>query len=163
MPSGVYERKKNPVEKRFWSKINKDTESGCYEWKGNLDKNEYGRFKVNYKDVRAHRFSYELHHGEIPEGMLVLHSCDNPKCVNPNHLSIGTHKENMLDRNNKNRQYKPKGSLHHNSKLTEEKVLIIKSKLISGEKEVDIAKEFNVSKRTIEHIKSGYSWSHVQN
>ena len=132
MPRGVYERKpqkrkpykRKPVEERFWAKVKKDTESGCLEWTGTLNELGYGRFKINGKLILAHRFSYELHKGPIADGMYCLHSCDNRRCCNPNHLSVGTHIDNMKDMIYKNRQ--AKGSLQGRSKLNEDQVLIIK-------------------------------------
>jgi hypothetical protein len=162
MPRGVFERKRKPVEERFWSKVNKDTESGCWHFTGALNELGYGQFSINGKMIKAHRYSYELHKGPIPEGMCCLHACDNRKCCNPDHLSIGTHKENMQDMINKNRQNKPKGSMHGRSKLTEDQVLSIKKRIASGEKQSNIAKEFGIANCQITYIKTGTTWAHVQ-
>jgi len=86
------------IEERFLSKIKKT--KNCWFWLGSLRKGKmkYGRFAVSHrKNVIAHRFSYELYKGKIPDGLLVLHSCDNPSCVKPGHLFIGTQKDNMQD------------------------------------------------------------------
>jgi hypothetical protein len=77
---------------RFWSKIQKKT--ACLEWQGSRDKEGYGGF-WNGITQRAHRYSWELHHGPIPHGMSVLHTCDNPSCVRPDHLYLGTQLDNM--------------------------------------------------------------------
>ena len=134
--------KRKPIEERFWKYVNKDTESGCWEWIGAIERNGYGRFKLNGKMILAHRLSYELHKGPIPSGMCCLHSCDNRRCVKPDHLSIGTHKENIQDKIDKNRQ--AKGSMHGKSKLNEDQVLLIKKRISSGERNIDIAKEYDV-------------------
>lgn len=75
--------------------VKRDT--GCWDWTGPKAIAGYGRFRVNNRIEFAHRFSYRLHHGELVEGMVVMHSCDNPKCVNPEHLSQGTKSDNALD------------------------------------------------------------------
>jgi hypothetical protein len=100
------------VEERFWEKVEKS--DGCWEWKGGKvgdgvrEKTRYGRFATsttrgNVVLVLPHRFSWELHHGPIPKGLFVLHACDNPPCVRPDHLLLGTQTANMLDASNKGR------------------------------------------------------------
>ena len=93
---------------RFWSKVNKNTESGCWEWTAGRDGHGYGKFYLHGKDIGAHRASWEIHNGKIPEaegyhGMCVLHKCDNPLCINPSHLWLGTNLDNMRDRDKKGR------------------------------------------------------------
>ena len=158
MPTGIYKRKS--VEERFWKYVNKNTENGCWQWIGAINTNGYCQFGINGKLILAHRYSYELNKGPIPEGMCILHSCDNRRCCNPNHLSIGTQAENIKDKVNKNRQ--AIGSMNGTSKLTEDQVLLIKNKLILGYKHVDLAKEFCVSDSAISKIKAGIIWTHVQ-
>jgi hypothetical protein len=83
-------------EQRFWPRVRKST--GCWEWTGGRYKSGgYGQFKASVGQVRAHRFSWELHNGPIPDGMWVLHRCDNPPCVRPEHLYLGTVRENVRD------------------------------------------------------------------
>ena len=168
MPSGVYERKPRgpyktvtprvPAEERFFSQVNKNTGSDCWHWTGYLNKG-YGSIRINGKMIKAHRFSYELHKGDIPESMFILHSCDNSMCVNPEHLSVGSHEDNMRDKVNKNRQ--AKGSNNGNSKLTQEQVREIKNKINLGISQRQIAKEYRVSNPAINKIKTGRTWAHV--
>lgn len=82
---------------RFWAKVDKQAPNGCWEWTGSRLPKGYGQFAPNHRPVRAHRYSYELHHGTVPAGLMVLHRCDNPPCVNPAHLYAGTRLDNARD------------------------------------------------------------------
>ena len=97
-------------EQRFWKKVQKT--NSCWLWMGSSC--VYGHLTINYKSVYAHRFSWEIHFGPIPKNLCVLHRCDNPLCVNPNHLLLGTHRENMVDRDKKGRQAKHERSENEN-------------------------------------------------
>ena len=150
------------LEERFFSKINK-IENGCWEWMTGKTKDGYGIFSFDNKDFRAHRLSYELHFGNINKGLCVCHSCDNPSCVNPEHLFLGTHKQNMEDKVNKGRTYNgnQKGINNPSSKLTEKNIIEIKKLLSSGLFQKDIAKQYNVSIMTISNIKNNKIWKHI--
>lgn len=87
---------------RIFSRVKKSV-TGCLEFQGGLDSHGYGRIKINGHNLGAHKISYILSKGDVSEGLEVMHSCDNRKCVNPDHLSLGTHKENMMDMVSKNR------------------------------------------------------------
>jgi hypothetical protein len=97
---------------RFWSRVQIPAPcfdySPCWNWQGSLDRHGYGQFKLGFglSPLRAHRIAYEACKGEIPEGMHVLHSCDNPRCCNPDHLRVGTHADNMADREARGRTWK---------------------------------------------------------
>lgn len=158
------------IKKRFESKFL--ITPGCWIWKaGRHTKLPYGKFKIYGKTVLAHRFSYELYIGRICEGMFVLHRCDNPSCVNPCHLFIGTHDDNMSDKVAKNRQAKAeritgnrnsaKGERHGRALLTESDVAEIRK--ISATHHhygrAELAKKYGVSEATIKAIKSGKLWN----
>ena len=95
-------RKINNIEEHFWSLVRKGNK--CWEYIGYCKKGGYGQFYVKRKPVYAHRFSYFLTYGEIPDGLNILHRCDNPRCVKPQHLFIGTQKDNILDSSMKGRR-----------------------------------------------------------
>lgn len=100
MPSGYSPR---PIAERFWEKTHWSS-GGCWEWTAACYPNGYGHFmRVKHKVVLAHRMAYELANGSIPEGLLVLHRCDNRRCVRPDHLWVGTQSDNMRDMHTKGR------------------------------------------------------------
>lgn len=120
----------------------------------------YGQFALNRKRMNASRVSFLLYNGEIPEGMFVCHKCDNPPCVNPEYLFLGTHKENMRDMVEKGRSNR--GSKNSSAKLTEKEVFQIKALLFeTGLTSERIAILFGVSTRTISYIKQDGIWKHV--
>ena len=102
------------------------------------------------KSVSTHRLSYELHYGEIPQGMEICHKCDNPCCINPDHLFAGTRQDNIDDRERKGRNNPPKGEKHAKAKLTELDVLTIREKRLQGVSFGKLAKEYGVCKKTIQ-------------
>lgn len=91
------------LKARFWSKVSIREPKECWPWIGKRDKDGYGKIRNYYKEVRAHRLSYELNIGDIPTGKVVCHSCDNPRCVNPSHLWVGTIGDNNRDMYQKGR------------------------------------------------------------
>lgn len=139
----------DPVES-FNAKVVR-SDNGCIDWVGATIKDGYGMMKVNGKSILAHRFSYEMSHGKIPEGMLVCHSCDNPRCVNPEHLFLGSHQDNMDDMISKRRDHKSCGEGHGRAKLSKEQVSEIRK---SGETYRTLAAKFHVSKSQIGNIKT---------
>jgi hypothetical protein len=143
---------------RFWSKVEKT--DGCWNWTSCLNKKGYGNFSVNSRMRRAHRVSYEMHCEPIPPGMLVLHHCDNPRCIRPDHLFLGTNADNMADKVAKGREAHVgvQGVSHPRAKLTEAQVLAIRS--MRGP-ETRIAEKFGISVRSINDIRNRISWRHI--
>ena len=98
----IVPQKQKPMEQRFLANIIKH-ENDCWEWRGQIDKHGYGRIKRHSKSILAHRLSYELNKAIIPKNKMICHTCDNPKCVNPEHLYVGDAKTNRQDCINRNR------------------------------------------------------------
>jgi len=134
---------------------------GCWDWEGSLRRG-YGRIKVNGKAMGAHRISWIIHNGDIPEGMFVCHKCDNKLCTNPKHLFLGSAKDNTRDMVKKERHKGGKGEGHGQSKLTVKNVKKIKELLDKGVSVSDIASFFKVGKSTIDDIKFGRTWKDVK-
>lgn len=145
--------------KRFWNKVDKTGD--CWIWTGSLTKKGYGTglYVVN-KQIRAHRFSFEVHNGPIPKEMCVCHSCDNRKCVNPAHLWLGTHADNVRDRDNKKRRTMI-GERNTFSKLTEAQVIDIRNRPMHKGTQAKLAKEFGVTPQAIYCIIKRKNWSHI--
>ena len=144
---------KRSLEKRFWSCVWKPTKDGCWLWRSSLYGNGYGCLTIKGELVGAHHISWKLHYGNIPKGMCVLHKCDNPPCVNPKHLWLGTPADNTKDSIRKRRF----------SKLTEDDVLkirkLVKHSFLTQE---NIAKRFNVNRGIISRIKDYKLWNYPE-
>lgn len=143
--------------------IKKDAISGCWNWTGSLTSNGYGKLVIAKKPKRAHRISYELHVGPI--GLFhVCHKCDNIKCINPEHLFLGTPKDNMQDCIKKGRNKNPPlhcGERQHSSKLTAEIVKECRRLRKIGVTVSDLADEFGISPGCMHKVISGKSWKHI--
>jgi len=149
---------KRTKKERFFEYVEKKS-FGCWEWSGGLDKAGYGRFGLeNAKGIGAHRYSYALHYGSFKKSLFVLHECDNPKCVNPDHLFLGTHQDNMADMVKKGRQRALSGEDSPACKITEGIAInILNSQLSYNE----TAKKYGVSKSTVAAIKQRRTWKHL--
>ena len=145
---------------RFWKKVNKAAPDGCWEWTAQTSELGYGRLKVNSNPCYAHRVSWEIHNGDIPNGLCVLHSCDNPPCCNPSHLFLGTHADNAADRTLKGRtcrRSRNRGEKNGSSILTE--ILVREIRLNKEKKtQVQLTRIYNVSRSTINNILNRKSW-----
>lgn len=156
---------------RFWSKVAiSNNVLECWEWQRCKFKNGYGKFGLGGRKggvVYAHRFAWELANEAIPGGLFVLHSCDNPACVNPHHLFLGTQQNNVEDMLNKQRNKKPpigKGESNPNHKLTEFQVAYIRKNYVRGTNSARIlADELKVGISTIRRVVNHESWKETHN
>ena len=146
------------IKEKIKSKIIID-DNGCWLWQGALGHNGYGLGYHAGSKSRMHRVSYEVFVAPIPEGLYVLHSCDVRRCCNPDHLRVGTQKENMADMMGRGRNMNGERRIRS---LTNEHVLEIKALIDAGERQVDIAKKYGVHKTMISHIKAGRYHSGVK-
>ncbi len=162
---------------RFWTKVDKRGEDECWEWGGRKNNKGYGVMTIGRESAYAHRLSYTLIIGSVPNGLFILHSCDNPLCVNTSHLRIGTQKDNMMDRSlrgranmsrgddhytRKNPEKAPSGERNGNAKLTARIVLDIRERHFSkGASQKSLAQEFRVSKALLCGIINRKIWKHI--
>jgi len=138
-------------------------ESGCWIWTAcTRGSHGYGGIKVDGKMEMAHRVSYEANYGPIEDGLVVCHACDNPLCINPAHLSIGTQKENMDDMMQKGRRARLLGEDHGRAVLNEEQVLYIRERYAKGGiSQQRLANELHVDRRTVNMVIKRKTWTHV--
>lgn len=144
---------------RFMAKFSEGSENECWNWIGKPASNGYGRMFVRWEMWPAHRFSFLVFNGINPGAQLVCHRCDNPLCVNPDHLFLGTVKVNAEDMVQKGRQCK--GERCHKNKLTRDQVVEIRSRYASGESTLSISKQCGVSNGNIWFIVTGKTWKHL--
>jgi len=171
--------KKLPLEVRFWQKVDRRTPDECWPWLAGHSSG-YGCFKLGGKAVPAHRVAYQLIYGSIPQSIgqyksCVCHSCDNPNCVNPNHLILGTMADNTADRDARGRaatgsrngrhtqpETTARGEQHGRSKLTATQVRLIRSLYAQGNTtHRQLGDQFGVSHTQIRYIVSRKSWAHL--
>lgn len=146
-------------EVRSRSRLNEAT--GCWEWQQGKS-GGYGMVRVSGRKFGAHRLTFSLAHGVIPRGMLVRHRCDNPGCVNPSHLELGTESDNRRDMYKRGRRdVRGENAMNYAGKLSDIKVRRIKEALARGQPHRELAAAFGVSDKMISHIKHGRRWSHV--
>lgn len=148
---------------KFWDRVQKT--DGCWIWIGpaHLHGRGYGAWKILGQTKKPHRISWELKHGPISDGLHCLHKCDTPKCVNPEHLFLGTHKDNMVDAAKKRRLRTPdqRGEKHSGHKLNAAQVRLIRLLARSGHTHTHLGCLFQISRSVISRITSGALWSTV--
>ena len=138
-----------PLDERLMGKARLGA-NGCWLWTGNTDKDGYGIMGIRRSSqYRAHRVAYEIFVDEIPAGMFVCHACDTPSCINPEHLFVGSAKDNMKDMWRKGRKIAPKGERHPMAKLTDLQVQQIRELRANGKTLLSIANQFGV---TFQHV-----------
>lgn len=147
---------------RFAGKYTVDPITGCWLWFASKDQKGYGKIRHGAVSLRAHRVSYELRFGKIPEGdghhgTCVLHKCDNPSCVNPDHLFLGSNLENIIDMRQKDRD--SKGESRYNAKLTERDIVAIKN---DTRYQWQIAADYGINQSQVSRIKGAKRWAHTE-
>lgn len=170
-------KQSSPAPHRFWNKVDKDGPTiyehlgPCWIWNGAPDGRGYGQFFADKRKITAHRYSWLLHNGQIENDLHVLHHCDNTLCVNPSHLFLGTHQDNVDDKVTKDRQARGKqcfaphiGEDNGQAKLTEGIVMEILTMYRYGSRSRGthaLGKKYGVSHTLIRYIVKGQSWEHV--
>lgn len=148
------------LEAVFLSRFSPGPFTHCWDWQGYVNPVGYGKLTHKGKTYRAHRLAWQFFHGnDIPDGMVVFHTCDNRRCVNPYHLELGTQADNMTDKAAKGRQHR--GENHPRTSITEDQVRQIRALSASGLSNSKIARHLNVSASSVKHILQGNSWRHV--
>ena len=165
-PKGSKNKHKIAIEDRFWEKVDIKGEDECWEWLAYVHPSGYGTFNIKRKMYSSQRVAWMLTYGEIPKGngyhgTCVCHRCDNSLCCNPNHLFLGTHQDNIQDRESKYRGVVPdnRGENHGMSKLSIDDVLAIRSLCGKDHSKGELADTFGVSYHTIYCIATYRSWS----
>jgi HNH endonuclease len=148
----------NTSPELFWPQVNSCGSDACWEWTGYCDRKGYGKTFWGGRKQRAHRVAYELTYGPIPEGLNILHKCDNPPCCNPTHLIVGTQHENNTDKKTKGRQFHPLGERNPKVKLSWEKVREIRKMYSEGVPQYLLAEQFSVTRASIYDIVNHKHW-----
>lgn len=163
-------RRPAPIADRFWAKVERGDPAACWLWTASLNATGYGQIgsgrgahatRERVRPLLAHRVSWELHHGEPPpDNLCVCHRCDNPRCVNPGHLFLGTMGDNMRDKVAKGRARSGalRGEDHGNAVLTQAQADSIRARIAAGEKKIDLRREFGVSRNTIRRVAGGKTY-----
>lgn len=134
---------------------------GCWNWTANKYRSGYGQFGYGGLTQQAHRVAYQLYIGPIPDGLCVLHRCDNPGCVRPDHLFLGTQADNVHDCIGKGRKVSSFGEKNGNAKLTAEQVAVIREKRANGALLANLAEEFNISESAVSLIANRRNWASI--
>lgn len=146
----------------FWEYVDKRNKDECWNWLAAKTTAGYGEYRVNGKVWYTHRYSWFLESGEIPDNLFVLHRCDNPSCVNPKHLFLGTHLDNLKDMRQKGRGSGPKGDKNASAKLCEADIVEIRKLFSQGNSRASIARQFKVAWHSINKVLNGKRWKWVK-
>lgn len=160
----TFEYSEREREFNFWSMI-KVAPSGCWEWTAGKNPQGYGKISITLfgkREQQAQRVAWIYKNGPIPNGRMICHHCDNPACINPDHLFVGTHKENSDDKVKKGRQWKPIGTLNPHTKINEDVVRTIRTLRGHGIAYKEVARISGSSENVVNHILNGRCWSHVK-
>ena len=149
-------------KERFLKKIHFSGPNSCWYWTAAKDRDGYGQFRLNGRMEQAHRVAYQLWVGPIPEGLVVRHKCDNPICVHPTHLELGTQADNVRDRDERGRRAATHGVENGNSKLTDDDVQDIRARYAEGGVSLRaLAKEYGVNFTHVSRIVNRKIWTHI--
>jgi len=151
-------QRRTPILDRFWARVSNG--DGCWTWTGHRNEDGYGSITSGGRGGKhegAHRFSWRLHNGEIPDGMSVLHHCDNPPCVNPKHLFLGTQRDNMQDCARKSRVFirEQRGESNASAKLSNDQVVELRDAYAGGALQSDLASRYDVTQSCISAVVRG--------
>lgn len=152
------------VEARFWPKVHKGKD--CWEWMASCSGNGYGAFKIRGRQWGAHQVSYLIHHGSPSPGMVIMHTCDNPRCVNPDHLRLGTYADNSQDRDRKFRRKRAsadhRGEANPKARISEATAIEIIAALRENTNCAAVARDFGLAYHIVKDIHLGRSWVHIE-
>lgn len=153
----------NPIslvdQVRFWRKVRIPSGDACWRWQGGRYTNGYGQVQLRGKKLRAHRVAWEWERGPVPPTMCVLHRCDEPLCVNPAHLFLGTNADNSADMTAKHRSNR--GQKNGHAKLSEDDVIDVRTIRAIGGTLVNIATAYGLTRQAVRAICNGKTWAHV--
>lgn len=158
---------RQPVADRFWQRVNKLGDADCWNWTAGTGNHGYGSLSVNGSPRTVHRIAWEIANGNIPEGMHVLHQCDNRLCCNPAHLFLGTNLDNIQDMVSKGRQAKgpskqaKTGESNPKATLTAQQVIEIRRRCANDEHQRDIAREYGISQGHVSNLVRRVTWKHI--
>jgi len=146
---------RQPIKERLIRYTQIDSNTGCWNWSGYRDRDGYGNINIGRSPHQAHRVSYSEYKGSFDESLQVRHICDNPSCINPEHLELGTHRDNMRDKKIRDRV---KGERHPKAKLTEKDVLAIRMSTVS---QSQLARDLGLNQSFIGKIRNRVNWTHI--